>query len=99
MNAKRKSFFLTVLLTLSLSSAVAQTAPETTSANKANGNDEEARKQLERKAYALLDEVIGGTGSLKLPENQALLQTRAAALLWSQDEKRARALFSDAINN
>jgi hypothetical protein len=55
-----------------------------------------ARKELERKALALLDETLEGTQVLKLAENRAALRAQAADLLWPRDEKRARALFRDA---
>jgi hypothetical protein len=47
----------------------------------------------------LLDQVIAGIGSLKLPENRCRLQITAADLLWKRDESRARSLFSDAAAN
>lgn len=59
----------------------------------------EQKKELERKTLALLDEVIAGIPSLKLPENRALMQSSAADLLWTRDEKRARALFREALNS
>ncbi|HYX71169.1 MAG TPA: hypothetical protein VE732_00235 [Nitrososphaera sp.] len=52
-----------------------------------------------RKALALLDEIIAGTRTLRLPENRALLQSEAADLLWSNDERRARALFTEAMDS
>lgn len=59
----------------------------------------EMKKELERKTFALLDEVIGSAATLKLPENRALVLSSAADLLWTRDEKRARALFKDALNS
>lgn len=59
----------------------------------------ELKKELERKTLALLDEVIGNAGALKVPENRALILSSAADLLWTRDEKRARSLFIDALNN
>lgn len=59
----------------------------------------EQKKELERKTLILLDEVIAGIPSLRLPENRALVQAGAADLLWTRDEKRARALFREALNS
>jgi hypothetical protein len=59
----------------------------------------ELKKELERKTFALLDEVISSSGTLKLPENRALVLSSAADLIWTRDEKRARALFTDALQN
>ena len=55
-----------------------------------------ARKELERKALALLEETLEGAQVLKLAENRAALRVQAGDLLWPRDEKRARALFRDA---
>ncbi|HEX8335223.1 MAG TPA: hypothetical protein VF621_00755, partial [Pyrinomonadaceae bacterium] len=63
------------------------------------GSEEEkakARKELERKALVLLDETLEGAQVLKLAENRAALRVQAGDLLWTRDEKRARALFRDA---
>jgi hypothetical protein len=59
----------------------------------------EMKKELERKTLMLLDEIIGSAATLKLAENRALVLSSAADLLWTRDEKRARALFKDALNN
>jgi hypothetical protein len=59
----------------------------------------ERRLELERKTLAMLDEVATQALSLKLPENRSFVLAAAADLLWTQDEKRARNLFWDALNN
>ena len=59
----------------------------------------ELKKELEKKTFALLDEVITGASVLKLPENRLIIQASAADLLWQRDEKRARALFKSALDN
>ncbi len=56
----------------------------------------EQRKASEKKALKLLDDLIADARELNLPESRVLVQTRAADLLWSYDEKRARAVFSEA---
>lgn len=48
---------------------------------------------------SLLDEVISEAAALRLAENRALVQASAADLLWSFDERRARALFDEAVTN
>ncbi|HMV83215.1 MAG TPA: hypothetical protein PKA34_08785 [Blastocatellia bacterium] len=55
-------------------------------------------KKIEQKALALLDELIEETSSFKLPENRARILTLAADMLWQHDEKRARALFGEAMS-
>src|SRR6266404_471857 len=59
----------------------------------------EKRQELERKTLAMLDEVANQALSLRLPENRSLVLAAAADLLWKHDEKRARNLFWDALNN
>jgi hypothetical protein len=61
--------------------------------------EDEKRQELERKTLAMLDEVATQALSLKLPENRSLVLADAADLLWTHDEKRARSLFWDALNN
>src|SRR5215213_2631655 len=56
----------------------------------------QARKELERKALALLDETLKEAQALKVAENHAAVRTQAADILWPRDEKRARALFRAA---
>lgn len=59
---------------------------------------EETRRDTE-KALALLNEVIEDARGLRLTDNRALVQARAADLLWTYDENRARALFKEATEN
>lgn len=59
----------------------------------------EKRQELERKTLGLLDEITSGVWSLRLAENRWFVQTTAADLLWTHDEKRARNLFWEALNS
>ena len=59
----------------------------------------EQRQELERKTFALVDEIVSGAWGLKLPENRSFIQASAADLLWKHDEKRARILFWDALSS
>jgi hypothetical protein len=90
------------LVLLSLAPSAAQT-PEDQSApgivREKQQKELELKKELERKTYALLEEIIGSAPLLKLPENRALVQSSAADLLWARDEKRARSLFREALEN
>lgn len=56
---------------------------------------DEQQKQLEQKGLALLIELAGEAQLLKLPENRLRVLASVADLLWTNDEKRARALFTD----
>jgi hypothetical protein len=58
----------------------------------------QAQKEVEKKALALLEDTIADAQSLRVLENRALVTATAADLLWTRDEKRARSLFTDALN-
>ena len=62
-------------------------------------SEQKANQELEQKSLALLEDVIADIPALKLPENRTLAQATAADLLWKHDEKRARALFRDALSS
>lgn len=77
-----------------VANAVAQDAP-------APASDEQLAKEkaaAEKKALALLEQVVAEAPSLKLPENRIRLQIAAADLLWKRDQARARTLFSQATD-
>ena len=95
----RLGFSLLLLISFSLALlspwSVAAQGDEKEKAQK----EDEKRQELERKTLAMLDEVATQALSLKLPENRSLVLANAADLLWTHDEKRARSLFWDALNN
>ena len=64
-------------------------------------SEKELQQKLEltKRAYTLVDEIAIGAHGLKLPENRSFVLTSAADLLWHHDEKRAQALFWDALNS
>jgi hypothetical protein len=70
-------------------SATAQATPDT-------AQQQEEKQKLERKAIALLEQVINEAQTLKLPENRVRVQIAAADMLWDRNPGRARTLFSDA---
>jgi hypothetical protein len=59
---------------------------------------QEEKLKLERKAMALLDQVVTEAQGLKLPENRVRVQITAADMLWDRSQARARGLFSDAAS-
>jgi hypothetical protein len=59
----------------------------------------ERQQQLQRNTLALLDEVVNGAWGLKLTDNRSFVLASAADLWWPHDQKRARALFWEALNN
>jgi len=82
---------LFVLLTLFSFAIFAQVSPTESETEK-----EKARLELEKKAVAVLEQIVGETSLLKFPDNRALVMASAGDLMWKRDEKRARQLFRQA---
>src|SRR5712692_1617500 len=57
---------------------------------------QEEKAKLERKATALLEQVIAEAQALKIPENRIRVQITAGDMLWDRNAPRARGLFVDA---
>jgi hypothetical protein len=76
--------------------ALAQTPAQPQSQKEEKSQKED--KELEKKALALLDEVVGEAMSLRLVENRIHALTTAADLFWKRNEDRARALLAEAVN-
>lgn len=93
MKAKFLIGALAVALLLSAASAIAQTPtqPATTE------QPQQSKKELERKALVMLDEIIKDAQSFKLADNRLRLKAYAASLLWKYDEARARILFKETM--
>jgi len=92
---------LAALLLASSLSAASAIAQEPIAAPTAVKTDEQiaGQAELERKALALLDEVVGETPSLKLVENRIRIQASAAEILWPRNQERAREIFNMAAND
>lgn len=59
--------------------------------------DEQKQKEKEaseKKATALLEQIVGEVQLLKLPENRIRVEIAAGDLLWKRNEARARSMFS-----
>ncbi len=76
--------------------ALARWAPQLQSQKEENS--QKAGRELEKKALALLDEVVGEAASLRLVENRIYVLTKAADLTWKLNEDRARAFLAEAVN-
>jgi hypothetical protein len=74
--------------------AVAQSVPIQESADK---EQQAAKKALEQKALALLEDVVSDAQTLKSTTNRLRIQATVADLLWSRDEARARALMKETM--
>ena len=85
-----------ILLSL-ISVTVAAQSPPAAQQKKEPGETEK-KEAIEKKALFLIDEIIKEITSLKLPENRINMLALTADALWEKDEKRARVLFKQAIN-
>ena len=57
---------------------------------------QEEKAKLEAKAAVLLEQIVGESQGLKLPENRIRVSVVAGDLLWDRNPARARGLFADA---
>jgi hypothetical protein len=95
-------FLLSLVILLPAAAAAAiQEATQSDPAQAAKAAQQKVaeRKAAEQKALAMLEEVVGQVQSLKLPENRIRVQAKAAEMLWTRDEERARALFMEAAGS
>lgn len=92
MNFPRIFFLFLIILTL-LTFTFAQKE-----ATESNTEKNEAKAELEKKAFVLVERTVGEAISLKLWENRALAFGIAGDLLWKTNQKRAKALFRDAAD-
>jgi hypothetical protein len=97
MTKVRNLAFITGLLILSAVTVIR--AQDTATQPTATGAqvDEQQQKEkeaAEKKATALLEQIVGEVQLLKLPENRIRVQIAAADMLWKRNEARARSMFS-----
>ena len=60
--------------------------------------EKKTAKELEKKAMALIDEMVADAISLRLVENRVYILIAASDALWSRDESRAKALARQAMD-
>src|SRR5688500_18730328 len=91
----RSMFFL--LLTLGIAFVV---AAQDNPSQKPTDEEQQAEKaEREKKAYALLEQVVDEAQFLKLPENRVRIQIAGAEMLWAHNEGRARTMFALAAES
>ena len=61
-----------------------------------NPQQQEEKAKLEKKAIALLEQVVTDSQGLRLPENKIRVQIGAGDMLWDKNPARARGLLTDA---
>src|SRR5260370_15338466 len=89
------SGFIMAVAAFSVAQDASQT-PATAQASPDPQQQQEEKAKLERKANALLEQVIAEAQSLKLPENRIRVQIAAGDMLWEHNATRARGVFVDA---
>jgi len=89
--------FMASLLILGAMTVIKAQDPATQGTATGAQADEQQQKEkdaAEKKATALLEQIVGEVQLLKLPENRIRVQIAAADMLWKRNEARARSMFS-----
>lgn len=89
--------FVALFLILLLAFTAAAQSPGTQAADNPQ-EKEKAQRELERKALAMLEEVMTDGEAFRLPENRIRVALIAADLLWRYDQRRAGKLLQEAMN-
>lgn len=58
-------------------------------------NNEDRKKDLQKQALSLLEQVVAESKSLTLPQNKIVAEQAAFEILWKRDRTRAKALVAD----
>ena len=88
-----------MILLASAAIAVAQTATSQTATAQQSPDPQQQQAEkakLEKKAVALLEQVVTDSQVLKLPENKIRVNIAAGDMLWDKNPARARGLLTDA---
>lgn len=83
-----------VLMAVSVTQAQLPAAPTSDATEKTDDEKQKEKEALEKKAAALLEQILNDVQMLKLPENRLRVQIVAGDLLWKRNESRARSMFS-----
>lgn len=92
-------FFSLAVISSSAAQQTAAQQPADQGDAQATAEQQKAQQELEKRAVALLDEIIADAKTFKTPENRVLIKVAVADMLWSRNEARARALYKEAANN
>lgn len=88
-----------IILIASVAAVAAQDATSQSATAQQSPNpqqEQEEKAKLEKKAVALLEQVITDSQGLRLPENKLRVQIAAGDMIWDKNAARARALLTDA---
>jgi hypothetical protein len=101
MTKVRITTFIAGLLILSAATVIRAQDPASQLTPTDAQTDEQKQKEkeaAEKKATALLEQIMGEVQMLKLPENRIRVQIAGGDLLWKRNEARARTMFSLAAD-
>ncbi len=90
--------WMAILFTFALTFGAIGAFAQESSANPPTEEQLKEKADKEKKAFALLEQVVDEAQMLRLPENRIRVQINSAELLWQRNEGRARALFSQAAD-
>ena len=93
---KRWLAILLIVLWLTPAAVHTSLAQELSSQQEEKEKQDKRKEEIEAKGVSLLDQTVGESSLLKLPENRIRVQIVAGELLWSRNKDRARALFDGA---
>lgn len=93
---KTAPFIMLFAFAVTASAQDATSATATAQASPDPQQQQEEKAKLEKRALALLEQVITDSQGLKLPENKLRVQIAAADMLWDKNPSRARGLLTDA---
>ena len=85
---------LLILSAATLSRAQDPTSQLTPTDAQTDEQKQKEKEASEKKAAALLEQIVGEVQLLKLPENRIRVEIAAGDLLWKRNEARARSMFS-----
>src|SRR6266480_3615179 len=93
-----KKFAALLILLTSAALAVAQDATSQTATAQPSPDpaQQEEKAKLEKKAVALLEQVVTDSQGLRLPENKIRVNIAAGDMLWDKNPARGRSLLTDA---
>ncbi len=97
----RITTFIAGLLILSAATVIKAQDPASQVTPADAQTEEQKQKEqeaAEKKATALLEQIVGEVQMLKLPENRVRVEIAAGDLLWKRNEARARSMFSLAAD-
>ena len=94
----RNTVLITALFILSAATVIRAQEPASPLGGAQDEQQQKENEAAEKKATALLEQIVGEAQLLKLPENRIRVQIAAADMLWKRNEARARSMFSLAAD-